>query len=97
MYEMVRKSYGNLPIMAVKPHLVLSTDDTVNYIFEGTSSGKEEFRLVGSNSLKKAGSRSKYKHDSSKAMCGMRVKLTYTFSAAGTMAPIFISVLGLNE
>ena len=97
LYEMVRKSYGNLPIMAVKPHLVLSTDDTVNYIFEGTSSGKEEFRLVGSNSLKKAGSRSKYKHDSSKAMCGMRVKLTYTFSAAGTMAPIFVSVLGLNE
>ena len=48
---MVRKSYGNLPIMAVKPHLVLSTDDTVNYIFDGTSSGKGEFRLVSSNSI----------------------------------------------
>ena len=30
-------------------------------------------------------------------MFGMRVKLTYIFSAAGTMAPIFISVMGLNE
>ena len=30
-------------------------------------------------------------------MCGTRVKLTYRFSAAGTMAPIFMSVLGLNE
>ena len=30
-------------------------------------------------------------------MNGLRVKLTYTFSAAGTMAPIFISVLGLTE
>ena len=30
-------------------------------------------------------------------MCGLRVKLTYTFSGAGVMAPIFVSVLGLNE
>ena len=30
-------------------------------------------------------------------MCDMRVKLTYTFSAAGTTAPIFISILGLTE
>ena len=30
-------------------------------------------------------------------MCGLRVNFTYTFSAAGTMAPIFISVLGLTE
>ena len=30
-------------------------------------------------------------------MCGLRVKVTYTFSAAGTMATIFISVIGLTE
>jgi len=30
-------------------------------------------------------------------MCCIRVKLTYTFSAAGTTAPIFISILGLTE
>ena len=30
-------------------------------------------------------------------MCGLRVKITFTFSGAGTMAPIFISVLGLTE
>ena len=29
-------------------------------------------------------------------MCGLRVKITYTFSAAGNMAPIFILVLGIN-
>ena len=27
----------------------------------------------------------------------MRVKLTYTFSAAGIIAPLFISVVGLTE
>ena len=30
-------------------------------------------------------------------MCGMQVKLTYTFSAAGTMIPFFITVCGLSE
>ena len=30
-------------------------------------------------------------------MCGLRVKITYTFSVSGTMAPVFISVLRLTE
>ena len=30
-------------------------------------------------------------------MCRLRVKITYTLSAAGTIAHIFISVLGLND
>ena len=30
-------------------------------------------------------------------MCGFRVNITYTFSSSVTMAPIFISVLGLTE
>ena len=47
--------------------------------------------------MKKSGTRSKYNVDNSKVMCGMRVKLTYTFSAAGTMAPFFITVCGLSE
>ena len=29
-------------------------------------------------------------------MCWLRVKITYTFSAAGNMATIFILVLGIN-
>ena len=58
---------------------------------------KDCFRLVASKALSKAGTRSKYKKDDSNNMCGLRVKLTYTFTGAGTMAPIFISVLGLNE
>ena len=30
-------------------------------------------------------------------MCGMRVKLTWTFSVSGTCAPLFITVSGLND
>ena len=84
-------------IFPIRPDLTLSTDDTVQYIFEGKGEAQDSFRLVASKALEKAGTRSKYMHDDSKNMCGLRVKLTYTFTGAGTMAPIFISVLGLNE
>ena len=97
LYKLVSDVYGNLPIFAVKPELLFSTDDTVNYIYEGKGETKDVFRLVASKALKKAGTRSKYKTGNSKNMCGMRVKLTYTFSAAGTMAPFFITVCGLSE
>ncbi len=30
-------------------------------------------------------------------MCGMRVKITWTFSGGGTCAPLFITVSGLND
>ena len=98
MYRMVAKAYGkDVPIIPVRPEMILSTDDTVQYIFEGKGQKKDLFRLVASKAFKKAGTRSKFKNDDSKNMCGMRVKLTYTFSGAGTMAPIFITVLGLND
>ena len=98
LYRLVGRTYGNdVPIIPVRPEMILSTDDTVQYIFEGKGAGKDLFRLVASKALKKAGTRSKFMNDDSKNMCGMRVKLTYTFSGAGIMAPIFITVLGLNE
>ena len=38
----------------------------------------------------------KYQSDDSNMMNGMRVKLTFTFSAIGTCALIFISISGLT-
>ena len=72
-------------------------DDTVNYIFEGKGSDNDSYRLVASKENKNAGTRSTYKNEDPRNMCGLGVKITYTFSAAGTMAPIFISVLGITE
>lgn len=46
--------------------------------------------------LLKAGTRYKYKNDALKNVCGLRAKLAYTFTGAGTMLPIFISV-GLTD
>ena len=75
----------------------MTTDDTVQFIFDGKGESQDQFRLVATNSLKKAGTRSKYRNNDTNNMNGLRVKLTYTFCGAGMMASIFISVLGLNE
>ena len=97
LFKMISKVKGDLPIRPVRPELIFSIDDTVNYLFEGKGTVNDCFRLVGTKALQSGGTRLKYKNDDSNHMCGLRVKITYTFSAAGTMAPIFIYVLGLND
>ncbi len=63
-------------------------DDITNYIYEGRSDGDEgKFRvLVANKALEKGGTKSKDNIDETKKTCGMRVMLTYTFSAAGIIA-----------
>ena len=70
----------------------MSTDDTVQYIFEGKGEKDEPYRLVSSQSQKEAGTRAKYKVNNSKHMHGMRIKFTYIFSATGTNASIWLRV-----
>ena len=55
LYSMISKSHNNLPIFPIRPELVLSTDDTVNYIFDGKSEEKDLFRLVSTKALLKSG------------------------------------------
>ena len=81
----------------VRPELITSTDDSTVYIFEGHSSKPDVFRLVTKESCATKGTNSVYNIDDSNAMCGMRVKITWTFSGGGTCAPLFITVSGLNE
>ena len=96
LYDMVSKAHGNLPVIPIKTQYIYSSDDTVMYVFEGKGKDKDVFRLVSSKALKHAGTNSKYQSDDSNMMNGMRVKLTFTISAIGTCAPIFISVCGLT-
>ena len=35
LHKVVTKIYGNLTVFHTLPELILSTDDTVNFIFEG--------------------------------------------------------------
>ena len=96
-HKVVTKIYGNLPVLLILPELILSTDDTVNYMYEGKGSYNGIFRLVASKENANTSTRSKYKNEDTKNMCGLRFKITYTFSAAGTMDSIFISELRINK
>lgn len=84
-------------IFAVKSQYIFSTDDTVVYIYEGSSRKESNFKLVGSSAAYSSGVRAKYNHDDSNMMTGMRIKMTFTFSAAGTCAPLCIAVSGLTK
>ena len=86
--------YGNLPIQVVRTELILSSNNTVNYMYDDKD--KDTFRLVAWKTFSKTGKRSTYINNNSNHMCSMRVKLTYTFSAVGTMVLIFVFLLNLR-
>jgi hypothetical protein len=74
----------------------MSTNDTVT--FAGTERKEAAWWMVGTNSLAKAGTNSKYCRDDSGYLNGRCVKDTYTFSAAGTaVVDLFVSICGLTE
>ena len=97
-YNMVQDAYrgSNLPLSVVKPQYVLSSDDIVTFAFAGTEKREAIWRVVGSKLLSKAGTNAKYRRDDSGYMNGLCVKVTYTFSAAGTVANLFVSICGLT-
>ena len=49
------------------------------------------------NSLKFAVNQAKYKINKSNMVKGIRLELTFTFSAIGICAPLFVTVTGLND
>ena len=74
-----------------------STDDTIYYVFKGKGEKKLPFRMVSSLSLEKTGTKSRYKKDESKVICGLCVKFTFIISGSGTSVPTYISICGLTE
>ena len=96
-YDIIRQVNNNAPVFPVRPELIFSTDDTTDYIFEGKGVTQDPFVVVPTSHLQKSGTRSTYVRNDTKAMCGTRVKFTYTFSGAGISAPLFASTLGLTR
>ena len=56
---LLKEYYGNhVHLKAVKPYYVLSTDDTVQYVFKGKGLDQEKLLLLGALSNAHAGTRS---------------------------------------
>ena len=84
-------------VFPVLPELIVSTDDTTEYIFEGKCDKEPRFVLATKSSIMKRGSNALYRVQDNKSMSGMRVKLTFTFTAMGNCFPLVVTVTGLTE
>jgi len=96
LYNYVTEIRG-CPQYPVKPWLIFSTDDTKPYIFEGTSVVCDKAKLVTSESVTSSNTMSCFRLDDGSSMKGMRVDMTFSFSAAGTCLPVVVTVSGLSE
>ncbi len=96
LYDMVTEFFG-ASVYPVEPNLLYSTDDTTEYIFEGTQKKFVPYVLTTKSSISKRGTNAVYKCEDNKSMSGMRVKLTFTFSTMGTCFPLVCTVTGVTE
>ena len=96
MYDAVTEARGT-PVVPVKKHNLWSIDDTTVYTFAGKAPKNDKTKLVTSDSVKASGSESIFQLDDSNSMKGMRVSLTFAFSAEGTTLSIVVCVSGLTE
>jgi len=94
----VKQAYGATEVYPVNPNLVLSTDDTTLFVFEGTSVDSDwEWKLIDSTK-EDTSVRSDFQvGDDAENSGGLRVRLTFTFAASGLAAPPYISVSGLTD
>ncbi len=96
LYDIVTDFFGT-PAYPVQPWLLYSTDDTTEYIYDGTKKAYVPYVLTTGTSISKRRTHAVYKCEDDKSMSGMHVKLTFTFSAMGTCFPLVCTVTGLTE
>jgi hypothetical protein len=96
LLDMVSAAWGT-SVNPVLPDLIVSTDDTTEYIFEGTQNKEPKFVLATKTLIGKQGTNSLFRVEDSKSVNGMRVKLTFTFTAMGYCFSLAVTVAGLTE
>jgi hypothetical protein len=84
-------------VFPLLPELIVSTDDTTEYIFEGVKEAQPTFVLATKSSIMKRTTTSLYHVKDCKSMSSMQVKLTFTFTAMGHCFPLVVTVSGLTE
>ncbi len=96
LYDLVTDFFGT-PLYPVQLWLLYSTDDTMEYIYDGTKKAYFPYVLTTGTSISKRGMDAVNKCEDDKSMSGMHVKLTFTFSAMDTCFPLVCTVTGLSE
>jgi hypothetical protein len=84
-------------VFPLLPKLIVSTDDTTEYIFEGVKEAQPTFVLATKSLIMKRTTNSLYHVKDCKSMSSMQVKLTFIFTAMGNCFPLVVTVTGLTE
>ena len=98
--EWMKKAMNADKIFPVDPNLVLSTDDTTLFVFEGTVKGDEDdwqWKLVDQTQGDRSVRSDFEVGDDAENSGGLRVRLTFTFTASGLAAPPYVAVSGLTD
>lgn len=96
--QWMKEAFDGDEVYPVDPNLVLSTDDTTLFAFEGAADGEGDWswklidRTNGDSSVR---SDFQVGHDAENSG-GLRVRLMFTFTAAGLVAPPYVAVSGLT-
>ncbi len=87
LLDMVSAAWGT-SVYPILPELIVSTDHTTEYIFEGTQNEQPKLARQPRRQLIM---------EDSKSMNGMQVKLMFTFPPLGNCFPLAVTVVGLTE
>ena len=95
--RLVSQANNDLPVRPLQSNNIHSTDDSGVYFVSGVNNKKEcEWRIAkdeGENNDVK----SVYKTTKQSMLFGQRARFTWSASADGTVAPAYVSFLGLSE
>ena len=93
---MVKIAFGADEIYPANPRLVLSTDNITLFVFEGKSieggNDEWEWNLIDKSNAN-LGVRGDFElRDEAEMSGGLRVRLTFTFTASGLAAPPYVFI-----
>ena len=92
--EWMKTAMNAKEIFPVNPNLVLSTDDTSLFVFEGKqTSGDWEWKIIDKTNGNSSVRSDCEVRDDAENSGGLRVRLTFTFAASGLAASPYIAVL----
>ena len=100
--QMAEKAFGVDEVYPLHPNLVLSTDDTTLFVFEGKARDMEEEDMWKWKMIDATNTDSSVRSDfevgeDGENTGGLRLRLTFTFTAGGLSAPLYVSVSGLTD
>ena len=98
--RLVSEANEGLPVRPIFPQFLASTDDSGLYYVIGINDKRANvsvWRFARRRDGENTGVRATYKTTKKSMLFGQRCRLSWTASADGTLAPAYVSFLGLSE